>query len=322
MFNWLRRKDWRSSEAHLLLLSKFRGGDSPAKYGEAEYWESVLKEKPIKAIKQFLKERVLEPADLPELVDYKCKTTDLKSMLRERGLKVSGRKAELIRRLIENDPEGMLEVTKDLNLYRCTLEGMQLAERYLENEKAKKAAAEKDVLDFLTRQEFSKAVRVIVKYEASQVFPRGLGIDWNNYDGDSAVASLKTIFERTPGILKSMEENRLSKLRLAAGMMQLWGTNRAYQWLPDGFETGTHLDSDAACRMLVFHASHLRNLEAYKKSGAKTVEVLGVDDGTACSECRKISGKKYKLGEVPELPYAKCTCEIGCRCTTVVGEFR
>lgn len=322
MLGWLQKKNWESSPAHLLLLSKFRNGDSPTRYRDAEYWKAVLKEKPLKVIEQFLKEGILVSAGLQELVDYKFKAADLKVMLKERGLKVSGHKEELIQRLIDNDAKALREATKGLDLYRCTAEGMQLAEHYLEGEKAKRAAAERDVLNLLARREFSKAIRVVAQYEASQVFPRGLGIDWNNYDDTSGIESLKAIFDTTPAILRSMEENRLSQLRLAASMMQLWGTYTAGQWLSDDFESGIHLDSDAASRMFVFHASHLRNMQDYKEAGVKTVEVLGVDDVNTCPECRKISGKKYKLENVPDLPYTKCTCEIGCRCTTIVGELQ
>jgi hypothetical protein len=322
MLGWLQKKNWRTSPAHLLLLSKFRNGDSPDRYRDAEYWETVLKEKPVKAIEQFLKEGVLEPAGLQELVDYKFKASDLKLMLKERGLKVSGRKEELVQRLIENDEQSMHEATKGLHMYLCTTEGIQLAEHYLEGEKAKRDAAERNVLDLLATKEFSKAVRIVAQYEASQVFPRGLGIDWKNYDVESGVESLRIIFEKVPGILKDIEENRLNKLRIAAAMMQVWGTNTAGRWLPDGFETGIRLDSDAACRMFVFHATHLRNMEGYKEARVKTVEVSSVGDGNTCAECQKISGKKFKLESVPELPYAKCTCDIGCRCTTIVDEFR
>jgi len=322
MFGWLKEKDWRSSPAHLLMLSKFRNGDSPTRYRDADYWEAALKEKPAKVIEQFIKEEMLEPAELPELLNYKFKASDLKSILKEKGLKVSGRKEELIQRLIDNDAKAMFEATKDIDLYRCTAAGMQLAESYLQREKAKREAAEQEVLNLLAREEYSKAVRVVTQYEAAQVFPRGLGIDWKSYDETSDVESLKTIFNSTPAILKRIEENRLRQLRLAAGMMHLWGTNTARHWLPDGFDTCVHLDGDAACRMFVFYASHLRDMKGYKEAGASTVEVLGVDDGNTCSECKKISGKKYRLENVPELPYANCTCEIGCRCTTVVGEFR
>jgi hypothetical protein len=326
MFGGLQKKDWRSSSAHLLLLSKFRNGDSPARYYNADYWEAALKEKPAKVIEQFIKEEMLELAELPELLNYKFKVSDLKSMLREKGLKVSGRKEELIQRLIDNDAKSMYEVTKGIDLYRCTAAGKQLAEHYLEDKRVKRETAEQEILSLLMGEEFLEAVCVVAQYEATQVFARGIGIDWKNYDGTSDVESLGVIFNTTPAILKGIEENQLRQLRPAAGMMLLWGTNNARHWLPEGFETGIHLDGDTACRMLVFHAYHLRHIKEYKELGCRTakVEILGAGDDATCSECRKINGKKYRIENVPELPYAKCTSEFGCRCTVlpVVGEFR
>jgi hypothetical protein len=327
------RKDWRSSPAHLLLLSKFSNGDSPTRYRDADYWEPALKEKPTKVVEQFIKEKMLELAELPEILNYKFKASDLKSMLKEKGLKVSGRKEELIQRLIDNDAKAMSEVTKGLDLYRCTTAGKQLAEHYLEGERIKREAAEQKTLSLLAGEEFLKAVRVVAQYEATQVFARGLGIDWKNYDEtseffQSIVESLKVIFNTTPAILKGIEENRLRQLRPTAGMMLLWGTRTARHWLPlpEGFETGIHLDGDTACRMLVFHAHYLRHIKEYKELGCRTaeVEISGAGDEATCSECRKINGKKYRIENVPELPYAKCTSECGCRCTVlpVVGEFQ
>lgn len=322
MFNWFRKKSGRNSQAHLLLLSKFRGGDSPARFDGNENWETVLKEKPGDAIEQFLKDGVLEPADLMEYVDYKFKATQLKTMMKERGMKVSGRKAELVRSLVENDRESMLEITKDLNLYRTTAEGTEISEHYLKEEKAKKAAAERETLASLTNREYSKAVRVIVQYEQSQVFPRGLGIDWKNYNVESDIESLKAIFEKTPKILNGIKNDRLDELRLAAGMMQLWGTNRAHPWLSDNFETGIHLDGNAASLMLVFHANYLRDIGKYRRAGVETLEVMSVNDRHTCEQCRKLSGNKFIMGQLAELPYPECECESGCRCTTIANVFR
>lgn len=311
-----------SSPARLLFLSKFRSCNSLDRYRDAEGWEAALNEKPEIVIGKFLADGVLRPAGLQEKLDYKFKASDLKLMLRERGLKVSGRKEELARRLIGNDGQAMHEATSGLELYLCTEAGTQLVDNYLEREQARKDAAVREVLGLLMSREYSKAVHIMARFEASQVFPRGVGIDWENYDVESEAASLKTIFERVPGILKGIEETRLDRLRLAAAMMQLWGTNAAEDWLPDDFETGIRLDCDSACRMFVLHAHHYRNMADYKTARVKTVEVSCVNDGDTCSECRKIGGGKYHLESVPELPYAKCTCEIGCRCITVAGEFQ
>jgi hypothetical protein len=315
-------KGWQISNAHLLLLSKFRYGDTSATYADARYWEAALDETPLRAIARLLDSGMLEPADLPAVLDYRFKTTDLRTMLREKGLKVSGRKRELIQRLVANDPDGMHEATEGLNLYRCTMEGRRLAEQYLDEEEVKRTATEKDVLGFLQKRELSRVVRTVAEYEASQVFSRGVGVDWENHVDESAVATLRAIFEKTPEILKGMDANQLKDLRIAAGMMQLWGTNDVRRWLPVDFVTGHRLDADTACRMLIFHASYLRNMESYKELRVKTVRVRSVDDGSTCWPCRKISKKKYTLAQVPELPYSRCRCEIGCRCMTLVAEFR
>jgi hypothetical protein len=322
MFGWLRKKEWRKSSAHLLLLSKFCKGDSPDKYRDSEDWQAVLKEKPLKAIERFLQEGVLEPAGLRQLVNHKFKASDLKSMAKESGLKVSGRKEELIERLLENNQHSMINATKGLVMYQCTAQGEQIAKHYLNGENTKRETAEQQVLDFLRSLKFSKALQVVADFEASQVFPRGLGIDWKNYDAESGVETLKSIFHSTPRILQRIEDERLRELRLAAAMMNLWGVNTSERWLSANFKTGIHIDSDSACRMFIFHAAHMRSMRNYKRAGIKTVEISAVGDARSCEACQKIDGKKYKLANVPELPYAKCTCDIGCRCTVLAGEFQ
>lgn len=321
MFNFLWKNKWKSSPVHLLLLSKFLRANSLSDYKNNDYWENELREHPPKAIERFIKEELIRPAELPALVDSKFNYSDLKSMLRKLNQKTSGRKAELIRRLIEHDKSTMLSTTNHLDLFQCTNEGVQLAESYLEASDMKRLEAERLCLSLLSTGEYMKACHAVAQYETSRPFPRGLGVDWDYFGSKKDILSLKLIFERTPGILKGMERNRLDQLRVSAGMMDLWGTNSAKRWLSEEYETGIHLKSDAAGRMLLFHANHIRNLEDYREAEFRKIQILGVNDGASCSECLKIDGKEYLLDQVPELPYAKCTCEFGCRCITLAAEF-
>ena len=321
MFRFLFRKDWKKSPPHLLLLSKFLRGADPESFEDREYWKPALKESPRKAIKRFLEEGMLEPAALQELVDYKFKVSDLKSILKQGSLKVSGRKSELIDRLIAADENGMRKATKNISLLKCSERARAVAKGYLVREKEKRSQTENKVLVALRVRDFDKACSTVVKYEAKQIFPRGLGIDWNNYDCRRDIAALKTIFNQRPAILKGINEECLDQLRIAAGMMHLWGTGSAKAWLPDNIQTGIHIDAESATRMFVFHASHQRNMQEYRDVGAKSIEILGAGDSVTCSACRKIAGKKYKLRRVPELPYEKCKSAIGCRCTTVVADY-
>jgi hypothetical protein len=98
---------------------------------------------------------LLETAGLSEKINHKYKASDLKKILKERGLKVSGRKEELIQSLIDNDIKAMTEATEDIDLYQCTSTGKQLAENYLTDEKVKRESVEREVLELLSQTEYS-----------------------------------------------------------------------------------------------------------------------------------------------------------------------
>lgn len=321
VLDWLKKPDWRKSPPHLLLLSKFLGGDSPSRYVGAEHWQSALKEDPIKVIRLFIDDKALEPASLFETMDVKYKATELRDLLKARQQKVSGRKPELIARLMESDKKGMVAATRDLEVLKCSTEATRLAKAYLEGERQRREAMANKVFRLLESRDYANATQAVATFEATRVFPRGIGIDWNNYNSDSDVTALKVIFERTPQLLTKINGSHLDTIRLAAGMMQLCGTNAAAAWLPKDFSTGIHLETDSAARMLIFHAAHLRNMEQYNEAGVKTVKISGVGDNLTCNACRDIDGKQYATASAPELPYYNCTCEIGCRCLVVAEDF-
>ena len=249
------------------------------------------------------------------------KVSDLKSMLKERSLPVSGRKRDLIERLIQSDPEKMKKATRGLKVLQCSQQGRAIAEHYLAREKEKRALLEQQVLNLLRQRRFREASLFVASFESEQVFPRGLGIDWSNYDPAHDVKVLNIIFNSKPHILAPLNNEYLDRLRIAAGMMYLWGTNRIKGWLPPDFKTTLSMDNDAIARMIVFHATHQVQMDQYRKTGVKKIKIITANDTYVCEACRKLASKEYKLNKVPELPYEKCTSEMGCRCTAVVAEF-
>jgi len=307
--------DWRKSNAHLLLLSKFIRPKIMGDFTKSDAWKTALGESPDRAIKRFLKERMLTQAGLTAQLDYKFKVSELKDMLRKRFLPVSGRKIDLIQRLVQVDIEGMKQAVTGLEVLVCTEEGRKIAEEYLANERAKRSKVEQQVMEYLRRRKFKDASVTVASYEAEQVFPRGMGIDWKHYNPAHDITILNFIFGRKPKILARLDDKQSLILRLVAGMMYLWGTNRAKkEWLPPDFETSLAMDNHAAARMFIFHATYLANIADYKQSRVvKRVEILAAPD--SCDACKKISGKRFKLSEVPELPYEHCTHKMGCRCT-------
>jgi len=283
-------------------------------FSDSDNWKTVLGESPQQAIKRFLDEGVLAQANLNAQLDYKFKATELKDMLKKRALAVSGRKFDLIQRLGQADPEGMKQAVAGLIVFLCSELGLKTAEQYLAREKAKRSKVEQQIIEYLRQRKFKEASVMVASYEAEQVFPRGIGIDWKYYNPARDIAVLNTIFDSKPKILACLNDSQLDALRLSAGMIYLWGTNQGKKWLPPNFETELAMDNDAASRMFFFYATHRVNVANYRQSRVvKQVEILAAQD--SCDACKKISGKRFKLDEVLELPYEHCTHEMGCRCT-------
>lgn len=177
-------------------------------------------------------------------------------------------------------------------------------------------AAEANTLRHLAARDFRAASMTVADYEAAQPVPRGIGIDWANYNPRRDIAMLGLIFNEVPGILKGIRPDALETVRLGAGMMALWGMGRPRgswrPWFPLHYDIGTHLEGDVAARMYSFYASNRSSLDQYRsESVVRRVKVSACPGH--CRECGEVSGS-YSLDEVPELPHPDCTSEIGCRC--------
>ncbi|MEI7901431.1 MAG: SAP domain-containing protein [bacterium] len=319
MFDIGRASDWQVSRAHQLLLSKFLS------YAKSDcfpdYWNDVLGESPACAIKRFADDGYIELCPLEAKVDIKFKATDLKDLLKQRGLKCSGRKSDLVTRLIEYDRSSLEELTRDVIGFQCTALGRQPAEKFKAEMDAERNQAEQDVLALLTGRDFRGAVLRMAKYEALQVFSRGMGIDWKRYNPESDLIVLKAMFDETPQLLMHIQHDLLDAFRLGAGMMHLLGSSSAKKWFDEMPETGIHLDAETSIRMLFFFGIHKRKLSDYRCADVRIVEVLGCNDEASCPQCRAIAGKRFPLSRTPELPLPSCTCTDGCRCTTVSADY-
>lgn len=311
-----RRRCPPPSKAHLLLLSRFLRPRDARSFDGDVHWRAVLGEPPERAVRRLMEQGLLEPAGLAERLEVKFTADELRRLLRGRGLPVCGHKADLARRLATEAPDVAERAVAGFDALWCTDAGRVLAQEYLAAERQQRRQAEEESLRAVREGRLRDAVRVVAEYERQQVFPRGVGIDWDRLDLDAWEALLRRIFACRPGILAGVPEDRLEALRVAA-IMELWGTNGCEDgWLPGGFETGARFDPSTAARMIVFHVTHLRDLEELRRAGVKAVRMLGCGEDS-CEACRAIAAKVYPIARVPELPHPRCSHEVGCRCLVV-----
>lgn len=309
--------DWRKSPAHHLLLTKFLYPQDADRLARSEDWKKALGEDPSKAIRRFMEEGLLESIELTELVDKRYRVSDLREMLRQRGLETAGRKDELISRLIGADPEGMKRAVSGMMFLRCSPQGRQIAEEYLAREQTKREQVEQEVISALKRRSFRDAVLKIASYEAEQVFPRGMGIDWKHYDPSNDVEMLQVIFQTKPRRLSFLTDAQLENVRVAAGMRVLmWDVGQAVKWL----EANQTTELGISCEMAVFDlessARFRVEIARLRQLGYKWVRIHTCNDSHVCEACKRLSSKRYSIERVPDLPYEKCTSEV-CRCWVV-----
>ncbi len=309
--------DWKKSDSHWLLLTKFIDARSQDYFSGMEAWEAVLGEKPSQAIKRFVDERLIGPADLENALNCKYSLSELKDLSKQYSLPVSGKKVDLIKRLLAKDPVTMKKSLVGQTILQCLPKGKEMAEEYLKDQDEKRSHVEAQVLDYIKRGQYRNACLVMGAFEAEQVFPRGLGTNWENYNPNRDVELIDRIFDNTPKILSGVTDDDLNILRVGASMTILWGVNSAKKWLPTNLRLNLPFDNDTAARMVSKHALFKSHIADYKNNRdvVKAVEILPSPD--SCDECKKFAGKRYSLNNVPELPHEKCTHKLGCRCTTV-----
>lgn len=97
---------WKSSAPHAALLSKFRSPRDPG-YFDKDYGMPSLREPAPTAVERFIQQGYPRPSPVEEKLEA-LRVPELKAALKRCQLKVSGRKSELIERLVR---EAASEVT-------------------------------------------------------------------------------------------------------------------------------------------------------------------------------------------------------------------
>ena len=294
-------------------------------------WTDVLGEEPRTAIQRFIKQGLLERADLAGQLNWQYTAPDLKGFLKERKLPVSGRKGTLLERLIQADPKGMKKLAGDLVAYRCSEKGREIAEQFLLEEKNNAEKAREDAFSALERHEFKQAWQIMTSYNAQRVFSQGLMTDVQEF-----VGKCRAVFAFQPKVLASLDSKQIEQLRCMAAMaIFAWEEYPSYKWWPDnwllppriplpGMPTDPTLTKLATAErqtlmnpavvIFLFRRRgwiHAR-LAQERLVGVRTATILVRPD--ACAVCQALANKRYRIDSMPIIPNENCTSIEGCKC--------
>ncbi len=324
---------WASSQPHLALLEKFLSARE-VKDWFLELWAPAFGTDTQRVIDGLIAHGALELAPT---------VADLKTMLSSRGLKISGKKAELIQRLLEADPKGMEAQHAPRMILRCT-PAASLAVSAWKTEQARAFEMASDsVIAALRNRHFKEAICIADEYRKNKYDPpthpgiAAMTIKSAPRSTGERAKDLATVFTMRPKILNELQPEQWEGLYLNYAVKELLGRAAPEKCMPgfmeededDGYEeddpeatercvsrsTGIKaVNSATATQMLSFYIKHQSNIARMRESGIKRAKIIGIG---GCEACLALKDKTFRLDEVPELPYKDCTCDLGCRCTAV-----
>jgi len=309
--------DWASQPSYLAVLQRFLSLRD-ARTGVPEYWEPMFGTPPRHLVERLLQLHLLEPASLAETIEYCHTGVELKKLLKDRGLKVSGRKAEQAQRLLDADPEGMRRFAAEHPIVGCSSEARQAVESWLYRQAQALETATDELITALRNRQFKIAIQIADAWRAQQFRPpihpdqEAMTIPSQPRNLDDRVREVAGMFTLRPKILKRLDADQWEGLHLNYAVWQLLGRSVDERCMP-GFTGLGEMDGATVLRMLGFYANHQREIAQWGPLGVKTVRITCCHSGS-CDACEALDEKRYPLSKLPELPYEHCTCALGCRC--------
>lgn len=298
--------DWRTSPAHLDLLSKFSNGRDIVQVMDWQYLKDTLSE-PVKlVIDRFIAEDALIPCTLQESLDRIMTAGDIKELLRERGLRLSGNKADLVDRLIQADRLAAEEIASKRRFMKCSPESAELLAVFEEKRKTAQAEAKENAYRFLMKRNVKEAYREYVQYTRQYHSP---GFAASSYQAEE----LESVLSASPDALSELDSSVLAWLQAAVAMSKLWYNEDPVRWLPDSFPTDI-ISPKVAVAYLTRAAEFKRQVSQVCGYGSKVRVVFGPYDIDSCALCKKHDGKEFNQADFPNLPLHGCTSETGCMC--------
>lgn len=274
-------------------------------------------------VNRFIELGLLEKETIDDFLNRLTNDT-LKDILRKRELKISGKKMELVERILSNVPKEDYAKMMDDNTYHISVLGKELLENYKQKQLQKEIAFQKNCVNLIIAKKVVAAHQLICDYKASQLVDGSL-VDWEeeriNGIPEGIVNAIITLLDFDDEETDHMLE--LNKVPFNAYCAFCYLSGMSLSNLKKYLPLISKLDSSVDFDQLYLRAHtitsslfSLRDLINYRESGVKKYQVVCAYDNETCEKCGDIDSKVFyvrdsKMG-VNCPPFHKA-----CRCTTV-----
>ena len=140
---------WKESPTHIELLNAF---SKPHDVNHILTWQTIrqtLGESTEDAIERFVRDGVLVPATLTESLSAILQVAELKNLLKERNIKQSGSKSELVEKLVEADQTGAEKLLKKHRVMKCSESALTMLSERKSMQTQELESAQRQSFEFL-----------------------------------------------------------------------------------------------------------------------------------------------------------------------------
>ena len=278
----------------------------------AGYWEWQYCIKHEELIEKLLSNGYLIITNAIDNLNYMT-IPELKNVLRQANLKVSGNKQNLIKRINVNIAKNDLcnYVTDLKERYTITENGFKEIEN-LPDSITKDIDFENEVLQIINNGDLDTAYRKVAEWRG--LHPDGsIEIDWfeeaKRGISESDLSFYKYVLGETQGIEKLYREATVLCLMLGWGPFK---ANILITRLVNKIEGKYFLSAIQS----YYEGRQISTLNSYKKSGYKHYQILTAEDDYVCEKCRAFNRKIFLVEDaqigVNFPPFHNC-----CVCTTI-----
>lgn len=308
------------SRAQIALLSQFKRADTLRARGWREGWEIALKANPDQLLQEFVQTGLIVHAPAEDHIDH-LNMTQLKAILKNLGLSISGKKSVLVQRILLSG----YDVFKDFDdkLWKCSEAGLVFVAPYLAAEEQREKDAIEGARKALGCGDLAVAAKIAAKYKAGGVF--GTVSLSGEIVANGMVISAKepwTAEVWAKQMLDGLETFQATKMQRPASFTDVPEdifneAADACSWSCLHLGKGERRQgAERVALELWGWRTSKENLERYKKSEVDGI-ISGVEIlcGDECPVGSAHKGKIYPTSQVPELPLVGCKREPCCACT-------
>ena len=237
----------------------------------------------------------------------------LKDIIRSKQCKLTGKKQELVERVLENfSREECSNFIKGNKYYILTEKGKELLGGYRRKKEKERLEVEYKCIQLLKQRKINEAYKEMALYESKQPLKRGIGIDWDR-EYRIGLNKIELMF------LNELYKEYSIEIVCAVAMISFFGGKNIKGIILRNFNNLIDEEVDLIDKKafyLVKVNNTKRELLELKEAGIEKYEFLASLDSKTCPVCGKLDGKSFKLQEA--VIGVNCPpMHNSCRCCTV-----